>query len=75
MSKPSIQTETAGPELSQVELTITDAPTNGDAHFLDLLIVLAKRKWMIVSLTFLCAAVSLAYSLLLPKTYTANTKI
>ena len=75
MSKPSIQTETAGPELSQVELTITDAPTNGDAHFLDLLIVLAKRKWMIVSLTFLCAVVSLAYSLLLPKTYTANTKI
>jgi tyrosine-protein kinase Etk/Wzc len=70
-----MQTETTRPELSQVELRIADAPADGEAHFLDLLIVLAKRKWMIVSMTFFCAVASLVYSLLLPKIYTANTKI
>lgn len=70
-----MQTETLGRELQDVELRISQAPADGDVGLLELFIVLAKRKWMIASLTFICAVVSLAYSLLLPKIYTADTKI
>jgi len=46
-----------------------------EVHFLDLLIVLAKRKWFIAKLTAGVAVLSLIVSILLPKYFTGTTRI
>ena len=74
-SEYSMQTDTIGHDLRELSVKVSGAPANGDLHFLELLIVLAKRKWMILAVTFACGILSLIYALLLPKTYTAETKI
>jgi tyrosine-protein kinase Etk/Wzc len=46
-----------------------------EINLLDLLIVLAKRKKMILSVTFAAALVAVGISLLMPKIYTGTAKI
>ena len=58
--------------------TITSQPTapaDDEINLLDLLIVLAKRKKMILSVTFGAALLAAGISLLLPNIYTATSKI
>lgn len=50
-------------------------PTEDEVTFLDLLIVLAKRKAVVFGLPAFVAAISIAISLVLPNSYTATTKI
>lgn len=47
------------------------ADTGGDVRFIELLIILAKHKWMIVKVSIAAAAIALIVSFLLPKSYTA----
>jgi tyrosine-protein kinase Etk/Wzc len=51
------------------------AEDNGETNLLELLIVLAKNKRMILSVTFGAAALSTIVSLLLPNIYTATAKV
>jgi uncharacterized protein involved in exopolysaccharide biosynthesis len=51
------------------------SPPEDEINLLDLLIVLAKRKKMILSVTFAAALLSLGYALWLPNIYTASAKI
>jgi uncharacterized protein involved in exopolysaccharide biosynthesis len=46
-----------------------------EISLLDILIVLARRKWLILKITFGLAIVALIVSLLLPKRYTAVTTV
>lgn len=68
-------------EMSNEQLMIgsgivsVDAEHEPDVHVLDLLIALAKHKKAICFTTTSFAVASLIYALLIPKTYTANTKI
>lgn len=51
------------------------APAEDEINLLDLLIVLAKHKKMILGLTFVSALLAAGISLLLPNIYTATAKI
>ena len=58
--------------------TVTQQPpasTEDEINLLDLLIVLAKHKKMILGLTFAAALLAAGYSLRLPNIYTATAKI
>ncbi|MBW4039384.1 MAG: chain length determinant family protein [Acidobacteria bacterium] len=75
-------TETPTPPMPMIEtpahalLEEYDPVDNtGEVSFLDLLIVAARRKRMIVGVTFGAAIVSLIVSLLLPKEYTATVTL
>jgi len=46
-----------------------------EIDLLDLLIVLAKRKWLIFWMTFIFGIISIAYVLLVPPIYRASTRI
>lgn len=46
-----------------------------EINLLDLAIVLAKHKWLVLGLPFAAAILAAIYSLLLPNIYTASTKI
>jgi len=48
---------------------------NNEISLLDLLIVLARRKWLFLKFTFGFALIALIISLLLPKRYTALTTV
>jgi tyrosine-protein kinase Etk/Wzc len=48
---------------------------NNEISLLDLLIILARRKWLILKFTFGFALIALIISLLLPKRYTALTTV
>ena len=50
-------------------------PEEDEINLLDLLIVLAKRKKMIISVTFAAALLAVGVSLQMPNIYTATTKI
>ena len=50
-------------------------PTEDEINLLDLLIVLAKHKKMILSVTFVAALLAVGYALWLPNIYTATAKI
>ena len=50
-------------------------PPEDEINLLDLLIVLAKHKKMILSVTFIAALISLGYTLSLPNIYTGTAKI
>lgn len=58
-----------------MELKLSEDASEGEVGLLELLIVLAKRKWMIFSVSLVCATAAMVYGLLSPKIYTANTKI
>jgi uncharacterized protein involved in exopolysaccharide biosynthesis len=51
------------------------ASAEDEINLLDLLIVLAKHKKMIISVTFVAALIALGISLLLPNIYTGTAKI
>lgn len=53
----------------------SDAQPEEEISLLDLLIVLAKRKWFILKITFAFALIALVVSLLLTKKYTAVTVV
>lgn len=57
--------------------TLPSPPTTPDdeINLLDLLIVLAKHKKMILGVTFVAALLAIGYSLSLPNIYTGTTKI
>jgi uncharacterized protein involved in exopolysaccharide biosynthesis len=72
-------TETRYPDLKESSgaLLTSQAPNSPrnreeEISLLDLLIVLAERKWTIVLVTATCAILALIVSLLLPKRYTAT---
>lgn len=48
---------------------------DNDVSVLDVLILLAKRKFLLVGLPFVVALIAAGYSLLLPNIFTANTRI
>lgn len=48
---------------------------NNEISLLDLLIILARRKWLILKFTIGFALIALIISLLLPKRYTATTTV
>lgn len=50
-------------------------PEEDEISLLDLLIILARRKWFIVKIAFSFGVVALVVSLLLPKQYTALTTV
>ena len=52
-----------------------DSPPEDEINLLDLLIVLAKHKIMILSVTFAAALLALGYALWLPNIYTGTAKI
>ena len=52
-----------------------DSIPEDEINLLDLLIIIARNKKMILSVTFVGAVLSVGISLLLPKIYTATTKI
>jgi uncharacterized protein involved in exopolysaccharide biosynthesis len=56
---------------------ITSRQSQGDDEIsvLDLLIILAKHKWLVLGLPFVAVILAIIYSLLLPSIYTAITKI
>jgi len=55
--------------------TQNSALDDEEISLLDLLIVLAKHKWLILGLPFVAAILAVIYSLLLPNIYTGTTKI
>lgn len=55
--------------------TMSTASGEDEINLLDYLIILLKRKWLIVVITFAFAAVSAVVSLLLPEIYTAEARI
>ena len=70
----------------QLPVTGSDSPVIGhqspspnredeEISLLDLLIVLAKHKWLVLGLPFAAAILAVVYSLLLPNIYTATTKV
>jgi tyrosine-protein kinase Etk/Wzc len=67
----------------QHELDVSQAPegmgetdaNNNEIDILDLLIVLAKRKWLIVKVTLGAAVIAAIISLLIPNRYTATATI
>jgi uncharacterized protein involved in exopolysaccharide biosynthesis len=67
---PDVKESSGAPSTSQAP----DYPRNreDEISLLDLLIVLAERKWTIVLVTGTCAILALIVSLLLPKQYTAT---
>lgn len=48
---------------------------NDEISLIDLCIVMARRKWLIIKITVGCGLIALLISLLLPKKYTATTTI
>ena len=50
-------------------------PPEGETRLLDLAIVLAKRKKLVLGLPFVVAIIAVAVSLLLPKIYTGTAKM
>ncbi|HYK35566.1 GumC family protein [Alloacidobacterium sp.] len=48
---------------------------NDEISLLDLCIVMARRKWLIIKITVGCGLIALLISLLLPKNYTATTTV
>jgi tyrosine-protein kinase Etk/Wzc len=65
---------TIEPELKTEDRQVTPE-SYAEVQLLDLLIILAKRKWMILSVTVAMGLACLVFSLLLPRYYQANTKI
>ena len=63
------------PAASAVEQHEDEPPGSSDISLLDLLIVLAKHKWLVIGLPFVAGIAAIVYSLMLPPTYTAQTKI
>lgn len=70
-------------DLEQVSMVTSDRPdsvgptfsTNGNVNLLDLLIMVAKHKRMVVWVTVAAAVLSILVSLLLPNTYRATTQV
>lgn len=55
--------------------TLISSQAEDEISLFDLLIVLAKHKKMIISVTFIAALIAIGYSLSLPNIYTGTTKI
>ncbi len=55
--------------------TTNHVENDAEINLLDLAIVLAKHKWLVLGLPFATAILAVIYSLLLPNIYTASTKI
>jgi tyrosine-protein kinase Etk/Wzc len=68
------------PEIRHVEAGIAspgmpNERQDDDISLLDLLIVLARQKWLILKIAFVVTVIGLVVSLLLPKKYTAMTTV
>jgi len=63
------------PVLMNLEPVVLPQPAEDEINLLDLLIVLAKHKIMILRVTFVAALIALGISLLLPNIYTGTAKI
>lgn len=61
--------------MSENQTLIPSPQAEDEISLLDLLIVLAKHKIMILSVTMVAALISIAYALNLPNIYTSTTKI
>src|SRR4051812_29393799 len=61
--------------MSEVVKNESQLSPNADAGFLDLFIVLAKHKRVVIGLPLVAAFVSLVIAVTLPNIYTATTKI
>ncbi len=59
----------------QSPVTNHQSPDDDEISLLDLAIVLAKHKWLILGLPFVTAILAVIYALTLPNIYTASTKI
>ncbi len=59
----------------QSPITNHQSPDDSEISLLDLAIVLAKHKKLVLGLPFAAAVIAAIYSLLLPNIYTASTKI
>lgn len=59
------------------DTTVTDVPVPADEEisFLDLLIVIARHKLLILGLPFAVAVIAAGYALTLPDIFTANTRV
>ncbi len=66
-SNPEISRESPPPP--------TPAPTDNEIHFLDLLIVLARHKWVVLGVPLAAAIAAAIVSFLLPNIYTGATRI
>jgi len=62
------------PPITSYQSPVTDREDD-ETSLLDLLIVLAKHKWLVLGLPFITAIVAVIYVLILPNIYTATTKI
>jgi uncharacterized protein involved in exopolysaccharide biosynthesis len=61
--------------MSEREQTVQQDHTEDEVSLLDLLIVLAKHKWLVLGLPAAAAVASAIVALLLPNSYTGTTKI
>ena len=61
--------------MSEPTITNHQSPNDDEISLLEILVVLAKHKWLILGLPFATAILAAGYSLLLPNIYTASTKI
>ena len=61
--------------MSELEQAPTANREEGEGSLLDLLIVLAKHKWLVVGLPVLAGVLAAAYALMLPNIYTGTTRI
>jgi tyrosine-protein kinase Etk/Wzc len=64
-------------ELDSESLTseASAVPQDDEISLLDLLIILARRKWLIFKIAAVCGVVALVVSLFLPKTYKATATV
>src|SRR6266852_2246547 len=67
--------EQPNPEHSQDSSSAQDPPADDEVSLLDLLIVLAKHKRIVLGVPFVAAIAAAIISLLLPNIYTGTTKI
>ena len=72
MSEP---TTVAGEQTAVSQASYVAAPEEDEISLLDLFVVLAKRKLLIIGLPLLAAVLAIIYSLTLPNTYTATAKL
>src|SRR5712692_11258181 len=67
--------EQPNPEHSQDSSSAQDPPADDEVSLLDLLIVLAKHKRIVLGVPFVLAVAAAIISLLLPNIYTGTTRI
>lgn len=75
MSNPIISDSDPGRVYGESNECLPDSDERTEISILDLLIVIAKHKVMIISVTVGAALLSLVYSLVLPNIYTGTTRL